>query len=207
MLEKIRWLGHDAFRIDGPKVIYFDPWKLSPSSPRADLILISHDHYDHCSPEDVARIRGPETVVVAPAPCAPKLGGKVHTVRVGDTLEVKGISIEVVPAYNVNKKFHPRNPDNVGYIITVEGTRIYHAGDTDFIPEMSTFRADIALLPVSGTYVMTAEEAVQAAAAMKPGLVIPMHYGTIVGDESDAERFRKACPVPVHILKPESVDR
>jgi L-ascorbate metabolism protein UlaG (beta-lactamase superfamily) len=203
MLEKIHWLGHDAFRIDGPKVIYFDPWKLPPTSPRADLILISHDHYDHCSPEDVARIRGPQTVVVAPAPCAKRLGGKVRTVRAGDRLEVEGIAIEVVPAYNVNKTFHPRSPDNVGYIVTVEGTRIYHAGDTDYIPEMGTFRADIALLPVSGTYVMTAEEAVQAAAAMKPGLVIPMHYGTIVGDRSDAERFQKACPVPVRILEPE----
>lgn len=203
MVEKIHWLGHDAFRVDAERVIYFDPWKLRKGLPTADLILISHDHYDHCSPEDVALIRGPKTVVVAPAPCAQKLGGTVRTVQVGDTLEVEGIQIEVVPAYNVDKKFHPRSPHNVGYIVTVEGTRIYHAGDTDYIPEMSGFRADIALLPVSGTYVMTAEEAVKAAEAIRPSVAIPMHFGTIVGSERDAQRFQQSCPVPVRILRPE----
>jgi L-ascorbate metabolism protein UlaG (beta-lactamase superfamily) len=203
MVEKIHWLGHDAFRVDTDRVIYFDPWKLKKGQPTADLILISHEHYDHCSPEDVALIRGPKTVVVAPAPCAQKLGGAVRVVQVGDTLEVEGVQIEVVPAYNVDKKFHPRSPHNVGYIVTVGGTRIYHAGDTDYIPEMAGFRADIALLPVSGTYVMTADEAVKAAEAIKPAVVIPMHYGTIVGSERDAQRFQQACPVPVRILQPE----
>ncbi len=201
--EQIHWLGHDAFRIDGEPVVYFDPWKLGDNPPAAGLILISHAHHDHCSPEDVARIRGLNTVVVAPATCAQSLGGQVHTVQVGDMLEVHGVPIEVVPAYNLNKRFHPKSPHNVGYIITLEGTRIYHAGDTDHIPEMEGMEVDIALLPVSGTYVMTAEEAAEAAQAIGPRLVIPMHYGTIVGDESDAERFRRLCPVPVRILRPE----
>lgn len=203
MLEKIHWLGHDAFRLDVDPVIYIDPWKIAPGAPTAGLILVTHEHYDHCSPEDIARIRGPQTVVVAPAPCADKIGGAVRTVRVGDRLEVQGVPIEVVPAYNVNKRFHPRSPDNVGYILTVQGQRIYHAGDSDAIPEMADFHPDIALLPVSGTYVMTAEEAVQAVKALQPKLVIPMHYGTIVGDANDAERFQQACPVPVRILSKE----
>lgn len=203
MLEQIHWLGHDAFRIDGDKVIYLDPFKLGADVPQADLILITHEHYDHCSPEDVARIRGATTAVVAPATCASKLGGRVLVVKVGDALEAAGIPIEVVPAYNVNKRFHPRSPDNVGYILTVQGTRIYHAGDTDLIPEMSGFRCDIALLPVSGTYVMVAEEAARAAAAIKPRMAVPMHYGTIVGDESDADKFRQLSTVPVHVLPKE----
>jgi len=203
MIEKIHWLGHDAFRLDVDPVIYIDPWQLPSGAPMAGLILVTHEHYDHCSPEDIARIRGPETVVVAPSPCAGKIGGTVRTVRVGDCLEVQGVSIEVVPAYNVNKRFHPRSPDFVGYILTVEGQRIYHAGDTDVIAEMKDFHPDIALLPVSGTYVMTAEEALEAVAALQPKVVIPMHYGTIVGDVKDAERFQRACPVAVRILSRE----
>ncbi len=203
MIENIHWLGHDAFRIDGQKVVYLDPWKLRAGAPVADLILITHHHHDHCSPEDVARIRGPQTVVVAPAPAAALLPPPVHTVRVGDSLEAHGIAVEVVAAYNTNKTFHPKSPDNVGYVVTIAGTRIYHAGDTDVIPEMGDLRVDIALLPVSGTYVMTAEEAVRAAAAIQPKLVIPMHYGTIVGGQEDAERFARSCPVPVRVLGPE----
>ncbi len=203
MLEQLHWLGHDAFRLDGDPVIYFDPYELQAGIPAAGLILITHDHYDHCSPDDVARIRGAGTVVVAPTPCAAKLGGAVRTVKVGDTLEAAGVQIEVVAAYNVNKRFHPRSPDNVGYIVTVHGTRIYHAGDTDFIPEMAGYRCDIALLPVSGTYVMTAEEAAQAAAAIRPQMAVPMHYGAIVGGPGDAERFQKQSPVPVRILAKE----
>ena len=203
MLEQIHWLGHDAFRVDGDPVIYFDPWKLGADAPMAGVVLISHAHNDHCSPDDVARIRGPQTVVIAPGPCKLKLGGLVRTVRVGDILEVQGISIEVVPAYNVDKHYHPRSPDNVGYIVDVEGTRIYHAGDTDLIPEMRDFRVDIALLPVSGTYVMTAEEAAEAAQVIQPQVAIPMHYGTIVGGRADAERFERLSPVSVRILEAE----
>jgi len=200
MIENIHWLGHDSFRIDGPATIYVDPWQLPAGVPQADLVLVTHDHYDHCSPEDVAKISKADTVIVTIAAAAKKLKGDVRVVKPGDSLTVKGIPIEVVPAYNVNKKFHPRDAGHVGFIITVDGQRIYHAGDTDFIPEMKDFKVDIALLPVSGTYVMTADEAANAAKAINPKVAIPMHYGEIVGSREDAERFRELYGGEVVIL-------
>ncbi len=201
MVENIHWLGHDSFRLEGEATVYIDPWKLPPDSPKADIILITHDHYDHCSPEDVARIQKPDTVIVTIPAAAKKLKGEVKTVKPGDKITVKGVEIEAVPAYNTDKPFHPRGAGHVGFIVTLGGKRIYHAGDTDFIPEMKNLKVDIALLPVSGTYVMTAEEAARAADAIKPEVAIPMHYGEIVGSERDAERFRELTSVNVVILK------
>jgi L-ascorbate metabolism protein UlaG (beta-lactamase superfamily) len=204
MVENIHWLGHDSFRIDGEGLrIYVDPWKLAAGSPPADIILITHDHYDHFSPEDIEQIAVPETELVAPTDVASQLRGHVHQVQAGDQLSVRGVAIEVLPAYNLAKRFHPRQAGHVGYVLTVEGQRIYHAGDTDAIPEMLGLQPDIALLPVSGTYVMDADEALEAVRLLQPGLVIPMHYGEIVGSAADAERFRQLSPVPVHILEPE----
>ena len=200
MVKNIHWLGHDSFRIAGPVTIYVDPWQLPAGVPQADLVLVTHDHYDHCSPKDVTRISKADTVIVTIAAAAKKFKGDVRVVKPGDSLTVKGIPIEVVPAYNVNKKFHPRDAGHVGFIFTVEGQRIYHAGDTDFIPEMKDFKVDIALLPVSGTYVMTADEAASAAKAINPKVAIPMHYGEIVGSREDAERFQKLYEGEVVIL-------
>jgi len=201
---RIHWLGHDTFRIDGPVTIYFDPYKIG-GGPPADLILISHEHYDHCSPEDLARIQGPETSIVTVKACCQKITGEIKVVVPGDSLNVKGIPIQVVPAYNIGKKFHPKVNRWLGFIVEIDGVKIYHAGDTDLIPEMQEIEADIALLPVSGTYVMTAEEAVEAALAIKPALAIPMHYGTLVGELADAERFSRLLEgkIPVKILKKE----
>ncbi|MGD2177376.1 MAG: MBL fold metallo-hydrolase [Anaerolineae bacterium] len=208
MLERIHWLGHDAFRIDGSETIYFDPYELSEGSPNADLIFITHDHYDHCSPEDVAEIQGDETVIVTIASAAEKLTGDVRVVEPGDTVEVHGIDVEAVRAYNVNKfrspgePFHPKEAGHVGFVVTVDGKRIYHAGDTDFIPEMAELKdIDIALLPVSGIYVMTAEEAVQAAEAIQPEVAIPMHVGRGIGSLEAAETFEEKAPVDVVTLK------
>jgi len=201
MIENIHWLGHDSFRIDGKATIYVDPWNLNVGEPKADLILITHDHHDHCSPDDVAKISKEDTVIVTIAAAARRLQGDVRVVEAGDSLTVSGTSIEVVPAYNVNKHFHPQSAGHVGFIVTVEDKRIYHAGDTDLIPEMDNIQADIALLPVSGKYVMTADEAVQAAQRVAPQVAVPMHYGAgVAGSIKDAKRFRDRLQGKIEVV-------
>lgn len=199
MAKKIHWLGHDCFRIDAAKTIYFDPFQIS-GGPKADLILISHDHFDHCSPEDVAKIQQPTTVVITEKDSAKKLKGDVRVLKPGGSVTVDEVKVEGVPSYNTDKDFHPKKNGWLGFVVEVEGVRIYHAGDADFIPEMKDLKVDIALLPVSGTYVMTSDQAVKAALAIKPKLAIPMHYGAIVGEESDAVRFKKALEGKVEVL-------
>lgn len=200
VLKNLRWLGHDAFLLRaGGKVIYFDPFRLGPDLPKGDLIFISHEHYDHCSPEDVRAIQQPSTLIFTEAMATAKLEGQITAMAPGERREVAGIIIETVPAYNTNKQFHPRSNGWLGFILTVDGVRIYHAGDTDFIPEMKEIRADIALLPVSGTYVMTAEEAAQAALAIGPEIAVPMHYGGIVGSNDDAARFAAALAGKIRV--------
>ncbi len=199
MVKDIHWLGHDTFKVIGEKVIYTDPFKVKKAD-KADIILVTHEHRDHCSPEDVKKLQGTDTVIVAPADCAQKLSGNIKTVKAGDIVNVAGIAIEAVPSYNTNKQFHPRDKGWVGYIFTVRGQRIYIAGDTDHIPEMKTFRVDIALLPVSGTYVMTAEEAIRAALDIRPKIAIPMHYGSIVGSADDARKFADGLKGKIEVV-------
>lgn len=200
MLKEIHWLGHDTFKIAGEKVIYTDPFKVKKKDT-ADIILITHEHRDHCSPEDVRKVQGADTVIVATADCAGKLSGNIKVVKPGDKINVEGIEIEAVPSYNTNKQFHVKERGWVGYIFTVKGQRIYIAGDTDHIPEMKTFKnIDIALLPVSGTYVMTADEAVKAALDIKPKIAIPMHYGSVVGSKDDAKKFADGLKGKIEVV-------
>jgi L-ascorbate metabolism protein UlaG (beta-lactamase superfamily) len=201
ILKKLTWLGHDAFRLQvGGMTLYFDPFKLGAHPAPADLICISHEHYDHCSPEDVAKIQGPQTVILTEPQAAKKLTGGVRALKAGERVTHGPFTVEAVPAYNTNKKFHPQANRWLGFVVTVEGLRIYHAGDTDLIPEMGEVKADIALLPVSGTYVMTPEEAAQAALAIRPQVAIPMHYGGgVVGTADDAARFAKALAGKVRV--------
>lgn len=202
MLEGIEWLGHATFKLaKGGKTVYIDPWKIR-SKDTADLICITHSHYDHLSVEDIKKLQGKDTVIVATADSAKTIPGNAKIVKPGDKVEVNDIKVEAVAAYNVNKQFHPKANGWVGYIITLpDGTRFYHAGDTDYIPEMKDVKTDIAVFPVGGTYTMDAQEAAKAANAIRPKLAIPMHWGTIVGSERDAETFKKNCQVEVVILE------
>jgi L-ascorbate metabolism protein UlaG (beta-lactamase superfamily) len=203
LLEGITWLGHASFKIVAPEgVIYVDPWKLT-GGEKADLILITHDHHDHLSPDDVKRLQKPDTTIVTIAASAKQLQGDVRVVKAGDTLSVKGIKIQAVPAYNPGKQFHPKALGHVGFLFTAGGRTIYHTGDTDFIPEMAGIQTDVALLPVGGKYTMTASEAAQAVNRIQPKVAVPMHWGDIIGSRADAEQFKAESKVAVEILEAE----
>jgi L-ascorbate metabolism protein UlaG (beta-lactamase superfamily) len=205
MNDPLYRLGHDAILVQtGGKNIYFDPFRLPDGLPKADLVLVTHDHYDHLSPDDIKKIAGPGTSLVVPKPFAAKAAGlaaEVKGIAAGETLTAAGIEVRAVPAYNPGKKFHPKEYGGVGYFVKAGGTTYYHAGDTDLIPEMKEFPlADVCFLPVSGTYVMTAKEAAEATKILKCKKAVPMHYGAIIGGETDAEEFKKLASCPVEIL-------
>jgi L-ascorbate metabolism protein UlaG (beta-lactamase superfamily) len=207
----IRWLGHSGFKLVDVlerRIIYIDPFKIG-SADKADIILITHSHYDHCSIEDLKRISTPKTVILAPADCQSSVQGKVEfrdlvIMSPGKSITMGNIHVEAVPAYNMDKQFHPRSNDWVGYIVDMNSKRIYHAGDTDAVPDMAKLhQIDVALMPISGKYVMTAEEAANALKSFKVKQAVPMHYDAIVGSRADAELFKKLSPVPVTILDKE----
>jgi L-ascorbate metabolism protein UlaG (beta-lactamase superfamily) len=198
MLNKIFWLGHSSIKIKSDRTIYIDPWKLKNPEP-ADLILISHSHRDHFSPDDIRKIYQKETMIIATADAAANFAGDVRAVKPGDRIELPWITVEAVPAYNPGKPFHPREKGWIGFILAVEGRRIYYCGDTDVIPEMKDVRADIMIIPVGGTYTMNAEEAARAVALIRPEAAVPIHYDDIVGSIEDAKRFSGLCGVTVEI--------
>jgi len=202
-MEKIKWYGHASFKISGEKVIYIDPWKIQDEE-KADIILISHSHYDHFSLEDIKKIATRETEILMTPDCQSKLRdvpGRVTLIYPGKKYNVKNILIETTPSYNINKKFHPKENDWVGFIINSSGKRIFYTGDTDNISEIKNIKADIALIPISGTYVMDYKEAADLVNTMKPKIAIPYHYGDIVGTEQDALKFKKLAKIQVEILK------
>jgi len=209
---KISWLGHDGFKIKNTKTIYIDPYQIK-AGEEADIILITHEHFDHCSPGVVKKIASANTTIITTAVVKSQLSGtkakEIRAAKPGQKIVVDNVSIETVPSYNVNKfrsrgeLFHSKQDQMLGFIINLDGVCIYHAGDCDSIPEMEGLNVDIACLPVSGTYVMTAEEAAYATKRVKAKIAIPMHYGSIVGDERDAERFKKLAACEVRVLSKE----
>jgi L-ascorbate metabolism protein UlaG (beta-lactamase superfamily) len=211
LLDALEWLGHSGFRVRlGRATIYIDPYRVN-GGPAADLILITHGHYDHFSPQDVERLSGPGTWLVGPPAVAERVSGQVISIGPGQAIErelVQGVEITAIAAYNTSKRdasgepFHPREAGWVGYEIRVREERLYHSGDTDVIPEMdSVVGVDVALLPVSGVYVMTAGEAAEAARRIEPGVAVPMHWGEHIGTRRDAEEFAERAPVEVEIME------
>jgi L-ascorbate metabolism protein UlaG (beta-lactamase superfamily) len=211
LLESIEWLGHAGFRLRvGRATVYIDPYRVDDGPP-ADLILITHGHYDHFSPRDIEQLGHERTILVGPPAVAERVSGQVISVAPGRLIEdelVRGLEVATVAAYNTSKRdqdgnvFHPREAGWVGYELNVRGERLYHSGDTDVIPEMDTVTGvDVALLPVSGVYVMTAQEAAEAARRIQPRVAVPMHWGSHIGTEHDARTFAAKAPVEVQIME------
>ncbi|OON85669.1 metal-dependent hydrolase [Oribacterium sp. C9] len=204
MTENIMVFGHNSVGIkSGLGMIYVDPFKLKETPNDASFILVTHEHYDHFSPEDIEKVAGSDTVLVVPesmkvkAQEAAGLVKKIVTVSPGEDRDVDGLSLETVPAYNIDKKFHPKSNEWVGYILKVDGRRIYVAGDTDATPEAKMVKCDVAIIPVGGTYTMDIRQAAALVNEIKPAVAIPVHYGCIVGEASDGEAFAKLVKEPV----------
>ena len=213
LIDSVAWIGHASFRIAVREAtIYIDPYRVPADAPPADVILVTHGHYDHFSPQDIERLSNDETWLIAPAAVAERTKGRVTSIAPGEVIELDhlhGIDVAAVAAYNTSKRdsdgnvFHPREAGWVGFDVNVHGERLYHSGDTDVIPEMdSVVGVDVALLPVSGTYVMTAAEAAEAARRIQPRTAIPMNWGGHLGSRADAEEFAQRAPVDVRILDP-----
>ena len=206
MLEDFIWFKQAAYRWQGDGLtVYIDPWEVTTEDP-ADLIVITHAHFDHYSKPDLERLTTAKTVLVAPKDIAAELQGNVIAVAPGESLEAAGVRLETVPAYNVVEErleAHPKANGWVGYLLQLGGHTYYHAGDTDHLPELEGIRTEVAFLPIGGTYTMDHKEAAELARAMKPGLAVPMHYGFVVGSANDATQFaEEAAPVEVRTLNP-----
>ncbi|MEM4703329.1 MAG: MBL fold metallo-hydrolase [Candidatus Pacearchaeota archaeon] len=201
---ELEWLGHAAFKIKTPRVIYIDPYQLN-NDEKADIVLITHSHYDHCSLNDIEKIVETGTTIVCTPDCQStiaRITKKINLMLVepGKEISLDNLKIRAVPSYNQTKKFHPKSERYVGFILQIKNIVIYHAGDTDLIKEMQELTGYgkkgnifIALLPVGGTYTMNAEEACKAASILKPSITVPMHYGSIVGSTNDAKKFSELC--------------
>lgn len=204
MTENIVVFGHNSVGIKSDSgMIYVDPFKMKVYPNDASFILITHEHYDHFSPEDIAKVASEDTVLVVPesmkekAQEAARLVKKIITVKPGESCDSDGLSFETVPAYNMDKKFHPKSNEWVGYILNINGKKIYIAGDTDATPEARSVKCDVAIVPVGGTYTMDIRQAAELVNEIKPAVAIPAHYGCIVGEASDGEAFAKLVKEPV----------
>ena len=194
-MENIEVLIHSSVKINTDKVIYIDPFKIEKEYNDADIICITHSHYDHYSEEDIEKVKKENTIFVVPTDLEEKLlifgieQDKIISLKPNETRNIYGINIETVPAYNINKPFHPKENKWLGYIITTDDIRYYIAGDIDITEENKKVKCDVALVPVGGTYTMNYEEAANLVNTIKPKIAIPIHYGSIVGTKEDAERF------------------
>lgn len=185
---KITINSHSSIRAEGRRVLWFDPFQLKNAPHDADIICITHDHYDHFSPEDIEKAAKQDTVFVVPRSLAEKVpNGKV--LCAGDSLAIQGVTITAVAAYNEGKPFHPRDNGWLGYCVTMDAETLYVCGDTDATPEAKAVKCDVLALPVGGTYTMDARQAAELAKAIQPKLALPTHYGSIVGSKKDAKRF------------------
>lgn len=197
MLENILVLTHSSIKIKNSKTIYFDPFKIDKNYNDADYIFITHSHYDHYSEEDIKKVRKKETKIIITSDLKEKVkelgfeNSNIIIVTPNEKYIIDTLKIETIPAYNNEKQFHPKSNNWVGYIIEINGEKYYIAGDTDITEENKKIKCDVALLPIGGTFTMNYEEAAKLTNIIKPKIVIPIHYGSIVGNREDAEKFIK----------------
>ena len=197
MLNGIECLGHSTIKITkDSKKIYIDPYNIKEASKDANIIFITHSHYDHYSPQDISKIINENTNMVITEDLysdVQELGinkENIITVKPNETFEISNIKVSTIPAYNTNKKFHPKENNWVGYILEIENTKYYIAGDTDITEENQQVKCNVAFVPVGGTFTMTAKEAADLINEIKPQIAIPIHYGSIVGTKQDAIEFK-----------------
>ena len=213
---EIYWLGHSGFQIKRTKTIYIDPYNIQGEKEKADIILLTHSHQDHCNYQDLKKIIKEGTTIVMTADCQSKVTRfnvpiKMKIIEPNQEMTLGDLKISTIPAYNINKHFHPKEEQWLGYILKIGDTIIYHAGDTDFISEMQKLtgynqpnKKFLALLPIGGRFTMGAEEASEAANLIKPHIAIPMHWGSIIGSMEDAKEFKELCEekgITVEILE------
>ena len=197
MISGIEVLCHSSIKIDKHLVMYFDPYKIQDETHDADIIFCTHTHYDHFSEEDILKIKKDNTIFVGTEDCfvkVVKLGfseEKIKIVEPDNKYEVLGIKFETIPAYNIEKKYHPKENGWVGYIVEINDIHYYIAGDTDLIPEIKSISCDVALIPIGGRFTMNAKEAASLINTIEPQIAIPTHYGDIIGTKEDAETFEK----------------
>jgi len=198
MLNNIKCLGHATIKMSNlDKVIYIDPYNIGETYGDADIIFITHSHYDHFSEEDILKVKKESTKIVITEDLHQKtielgfIEEDIITVKPNAEHQVGKIKFTTVSSYNVNKNFHPKENNWVGYIIEINNVKYYIAGDTDINEENKNVECDVAFLPVGGTYTMTADEAAELANIIQPKIVVPIHYGSIVGAQADAEKFKE----------------
>lgn len=197
MLEDIEVLYHSCIRMNKEKMIYIDPYHIEKNYNDADMIFITHDHYDHYSEEDIDKVRKNNTIFIVPENLLNKLIKKgindenIITLDPGDAENIDGIKVEAIHSYNIDKPFHPKENNWLGYIIEIDGVRYYIAGDTDITEENKKIKCDVAFVPVGGTYTMNFSEAAQLINIIKPKIAVPIHYGSVVGTKQDATDFIK----------------
>lgn len=212
MTNNITINTHSSIRLDLGDIIYFDPFEIQTENHDADMIFITHDHFDHLSPEDIAKVKKDDTVLIAPESTKENVlnnsGIKAdHCIFVvpGKNYEIEGLLVEAVRSYNTGKQFHTKEMNWCGYVVTTDGVSYYVAGDTDVVPEICEVKCDVAMIPVGGTYTMTYEEAIGFAKKAQPSIIIPTHYGTLAGEKTDGPDFKalceKECPNVQVILK------
>lgn len=202
LIKNITWIDNACVKISGTKKLYFDPYNINYKDT-ANIIFVTHDHGDHFSVDDINMIMDKNTVIVGPQCVTRSIDHNIRTVKAGDVIDIEGVKIQAVPSYTIKINNHAKHKGYVGYIVTMDNISFYHPGDSDFIPEMKQIKTDIAFLPVCGTYMMSAKDAVKAAMEINPKVVIPFHYGSVVGSIADAKEFENLYSGNTIILKTE----